>query len=122
MQARRAQHSLVQARSDLKGLSFWNAKKGHIYSMETRRLMLRIAQAGCPESKIKDVILSCAAVFGVNVLNLTLSARTVGRMKKEGGYIALIQIGREITMTCGVYLYSFLSRIAPNLVRFYRVL
>jgi hypothetical protein len=100
----------------------WNAKKGHMYSMETRRLVLRIAQAGCPESKIKDVILSCAAVFGVNVLNLTLSARTVGRMKKAGGYIALIQIGREITMTCGVYLYSFLSRIAPNLVRFYRVL
>ncbi|KAJ7347067.1 hypothetical protein DFH08DRAFT_700045 [Mycena albidolilacea] len=102
MQARCAQHSLVQAQSNLKGLSVWNANKGHIYLMETRRLVLRIAQAGCPESKIKDVILSCIAVFSVNVLNLTLSARTVGRMKKEGGYIALIQIGREITMT-----YSF---------------
>jgi hypothetical protein len=119
MQARRTQRSLAQARSDLNGLSMWNAKKGHVYSMETRRLVLRIAQAGCPESKIKDIILSCAAVFGVNVLNLTLSARTVGRIKKEGGYIALIQIGREITMTYGMYLYFFLSRIAQHHIRFH---
>ncbi|KAK6966966.1 hypothetical protein R3P38DRAFT_3244998, partial [Favolaschia claudopus] len=53
------------------------------------------------EHKVKDVILSCAEVFGINVKNLTLSARTVGRMKKEGEYISLIQIGREITMMYG---------------------
>lgn len=52
-QAQRAQGSLAEVRRELKGVLTWNAKTGHIYSMETRQLVLRIAQAGCPEHKIK---------------------------------------------------------------------
>ncbi|KAK7035003.1 hypothetical protein R3P38DRAFT_2772051 [Favolaschia claudopus] len=100
MQARRAQESLAAVRSEFTAISTWDAKSG-LCSMQTRRLVLRISGNGCPEHKVKDVILSCAEVFGINVKNLTLSARTVGRMKKEGGYISLIQIGREITMMYG---------------------
>ncbi|KAF8164237.1 hypothetical protein K438DRAFT_1617709 [Mycena galopus ATCC 62051] len=69
--------------------------------METRRLILRICGAGCAEGKVKDIILGCAEVFRIRVTHFTLTARTVGRIKKEGGYISLIQIGREIKMTYG---------------------
>ncbi|KAK7005546.1 hypothetical protein R3P38DRAFT_3515986 [Favolaschia claudopus] len=96
MQARRAQESLATVRGDFKAIATWDAKDGQMYSMLTRRLVLRISGAGCPENKVKDVILSCAGVFGVNAKNLTLSAPSVARMKKEGRYISLIQIGREI--------------------------
>ncbi|KAK7027054.1 hypothetical protein R3P38DRAFT_2527160, partial [Favolaschia claudopus] len=101
MQARRAQESLATVRGDFKAIATWDAKDGQMYSMLTRRLVLRISGAGCPENKVKDVILSCADVFGVNAKNLTLSAPSVARMKKEGRYISLIQIGREIKMTYG---------------------
>jgi chromosome segregation ATPase len=97
MQAKHNKEVAEQLRTQLKEISTWNAKSGRMYSMETRRLVLRIAKAGAAEDKVRDVIIWCAEVFGVHVLNLGLSARTVGRMKKEGGYISLIQIGREIT-------------------------
>ncbi|KAJ6478921.1 hypothetical protein C8R45DRAFT_1216323 [Mycena sanguinolenta] len=93
--------SSSELRVRLKQLTTWNAKSGQMYSMETRRLVLRICKAGVSEEKVKDVILWCAEVFEIQVRNLTLSARTVGRMKKEGGYISLIQIGREIKLTYG---------------------
>ncbi|KAF8145000.1 hypothetical protein K438DRAFT_1992258 [Mycena galopus ATCC 62051] len=101
IKALRTQTSLTEVRHELAQLRTWNAKTGHMYSAQTRRLVLRISQAGCPEAKIKDVILSCADVFGINVNNLTISARTVARIKKEGGLLSLIQIGREITLMYG---------------------
>ncbi|KAJ7349706.1 hypothetical protein DFH08DRAFT_935700 [Mycena albidolilacea] len=101
MQAQRAQRSLSEARHDLEELSTWSAKKGHMYSMETRRLVLRICGAGCAESKVRDIVLWCAEVFRIRVTHFTLTARTVGCIKREGGYISLIQIGREIKMMYG---------------------
>ncbi|KAK6984050.1 hypothetical protein R3P38DRAFT_2807245 [Favolaschia claudopus] len=101
MQAERAQASLAGVRREFTAIATWDAKEGVIYSMQTRRLVLRLSGSGCPEHKVKDIILACAEVFGINVKNLTLSARTVGRIKKEGGYFSLIQIGHEIKMVYG---------------------
>jgi hypothetical protein len=129
MQAQRAQRSLSEARHDFKELSTWSTKKGHMYSMETRRLVLRICGAGCAESKVRDIVLWCAEVFRIRVTHFTLTARTVGRIKREGGYISLIQIGHEINMMYGMlalyiilkwshYLQDSQSRLtAPHIAR-----
>jgi DNA repair exonuclease SbcCD ATPase subunit len=114
MRVQRAKASLAAVRGQLKSMSTWSAKTGHMYSMECRRLILRLCGAGCSEDSVKDIVLWCAEVFRIHVTHFTITPRTVGRIKKEGGYMSLIQIGREITMSYGMLLFSCLFIFSPN--------
>ncbi|KAF8157109.1 hypothetical protein B0H34DRAFT_849024 [Crassisporium funariophilum] len=83
---------------------FYIKEKGVIKN--TCRIMIReLGAMNIPEEKTARVIKTVANGFGVDVMDY-VSARTVGRIMKEGGVAAQIQMVYEVDATKGITLSS----------------
>jgi hypothetical protein len=73
-----------------------------VYSEEARELCRVLVQAGCSQKLIGSVIEEVLASAGVNIVGPTMSERTVARAVLEGGIMADIQLGHEISQADGL--------------------
>ena len=72
---------------------------GGIYSEEVRDLCCILAGAGCAHYKIGPLIVEIFSSVGLNVKGKTVSGSTVARAILEGGIMADMQIGHELSNT-----------------------
>ncbi|KZV66703.1 hypothetical protein PENSPDRAFT_80485 [Peniophora sp. CONT] len=79
----------------------WLRGRRGAYSFEARRLVRALEAAGCVPKKIGHVLKRVASSFGGKVPH-DISARTVGRIKLEGGLMAKVQMAYEIAKTKGL--------------------
>jgi hypothetical protein len=70
---------------------------------QARRLARELLKAGCSSERVSDAMLACAKAFGINVHG-KMNRRTVLWARDEGGYFGLIQLGREIIQSSGLFL------------------
>jgi hypothetical protein len=110
MQCSRAQASLRKYRSSLRSKTTWSAKKGDTYTAQARRLARELLKAGCSSERVGDAMLACAKAFGIKVRG-KMSRRTVLRARDEGGYFGLMQLGREIIHSSGLFLVDRLFMV-----------
>jgi hypothetical protein len=83
------------------GLEFSLMTKG-VYSDEARQLCRLLVSAGCSQELVGSVVEEILTTAGVSVVGPTMSGRTVARSVLEGGVMADIQIGHEISKTSGL--------------------
>lgn len=82
-----------------------NAKTALLFSKgmisESCREMIReLVKYGVPEERVNDVIHACCDAFDI-VVPRGITARSVGRIVREGGVAAEIQLGHEIVNAKG---------------------
>lgn len=86
------------ARTQVEGNKFSLMEKG-VYTEEARELCRVLVSAGCSQDFVGQVIEEVLTAAGISVVGPTMSGRTVARSILEGGIMADMQMGYEITKT-----------------------
>jgi len=80
------------------GSKFSLIEKG-VYTDEARELCRVLVSAGCSQDLVGKVVEDVLATAGISIIGPTMSGRTVARAVLEGGIMADMQIGHEISNT-----------------------
>jgi hypothetical protein len=89
------------ARTQVEGQKFSLMDKG-VYTEEARELCRVLVNAGCSQDFVGRVIEEVLTAAGISVVGPTMSGRTVARSILEGGIMADMQIGYEMSKTKGL--------------------
>jgi hypothetical protein len=73
-----------------------------VYTDEARQLCRLLTSAGCSQDLVGGVVEDILATAGITVVGPTMSGRTVAWSILEGGIMADIQLGHEISKTSGL--------------------
>jgi hypothetical protein len=86
------------AKAQMDGNKFSLIEKG-VYTEEARELCRVLVHAGCAQELVGKVIEEVLTTAGISVVGPTMSQRTVARAILEGGVMADIQLGHEMSKT-----------------------
>lgn len=100
---RRAPEILEKAvqKAQIESQRFSLMEKG-VYTNEARDLCRILVHAGCSQELVGDVIEEILVAANIHVIGPTMSGRTVARSILEGGIMADIQMGHEISKSEGL--------------------
>ena len=114
MRVNRAKSSLADVRSSYQKMLHFHAKDGTMYSAETRATIREACDCGCAEDKVARLFHAFAHLFGIDIGDFDVSARTVGRIKQEGGFFGMMQLGREITNAEGILCHYYHTKLQAS--------
>ena len=99
-QSHHAKASLKAMEAKYKALKTWNPAKNGYFSPKARRWSRYLKSIGVNDKKVGEAMVFAGKMLGVKVTRI-MSARTVRRTVKEGGFFSKIQLGREIANAKG---------------------